>query len=141
MISKEMSPEEITEAERRARVRWRGDCAAVVEAYSSIRYRVAGLHFGTVEGMMLLCLATSQGHRNAAANLGRIYGFGHEPVDRNNVEAYKWYAVAATLGDREVPYKIKMISKEMTAEEIAEAERRAREWRPGDCEGVAEAES
>ena len=60
-------------------------------------------------------------------HLGLRYCTGHE-VARNLVEAHKWFNLAAMGGDaRAREYRCE-ISREMSAAEIAEAQRQARSW-------------
>ncbi len=87
-----------------------------------------------------LCLAASQNHPTAALKLGEAYRHGLGSVEPDFIEAYKWYTMAAALGDRAAPNAMESLSAMLTSEQIAEAERLAREWRPGDCEGVVATE-
>ena len=93
-----------------------------------------------MEGRKWLCLAASQGHSRSANGLASIYRYGWGSAEQDYVEAYRWYAVATDLGDLgdldHTSAPRHWMSDQMTPEEIAEGERRAREWRPGDCEGV-----
>ncbi len=59
--------------------------------------------------------------------LGLRYCTGQE-VPRNLVEAHKWFNLAAMGGDRRARLYRGEISREMTAGEIAEAQRQARNW-------------
>ena len=59
--------------------------------------------------------------------LGVMYATGRE-VQMNLVEAHKWFNLAAVAGHAEAQLCRADISDEMTAREIAEAQRRAREW-------------
>ena len=55
----------------------------------------------------------------------RTAGFG---VECDLIEAHKWFNLAAGAGHGEAQLCRADISDEMTAREIAEAQRRAREW-------------
>ncbi|MCZ8187547.1 MAG: hypothetical protein O9308_14305 [Beijerinckiaceae bacterium] len=44
------------------------------------------------------------------------------------VEAHKWFNIAALRGDREAARRRQEIAAELSAAEIAAAQRRAREW-------------
>jgi TPR repeat protein len=76
-------------------------------------------------------LAANQGFAGAQFNLGVMYDTG-EGVLQDYVEAHMWtnLAVAQSSGedrDRRVRNRDNIAAK-MTAEQIAEAQRRAREW-------------
>lgn len=68
------------------------------------------------------------GNIDALYDLGVSYstGRGGSPVDL--VEAHKWFNLAALSGDTRSQACRAEISFEMTAREIAEAQRQARSW-------------
>ena len=68
------------------------------------------------------------GNANALFELGVAYSTGSGGVDINMVEAHKWFNLAAVNGHQEAMYCRAEISDEMTAREIAEAQRQARAW-------------
>ena len=75
------------------------------------------------------CLAAAaQGDINAYYDLGVAYSTGSHGVDCDLIEAHKWFNLAAVSGHGEAQMCRADISDEMTAREIAEAQRRAREW-------------
>lgn len=78
--------------------------------------------------------AATQGHAGAQNNLGGLYEFGHG-VTRDDVLAYMWYTIAAAhLADDEwrdlAAENREEIAGHMTSAQIAEAKKRAREWKP-----------
>lgn len=70
----------------------------------------------------------SQGNGNAYFDLGVIYSTGSDGVDVDLTEAHKWFNLAALSGHDESKVCRAEISLEMTAREIAEAQREARSW-------------
>lgn len=67
------------------------------------------------------------GNASALYTLGMAYSTGQGvPIDY--VSAHKFFNLAALQGSVEARDMRKEISKEMTAEEIAEAQRLARQW-------------
>ena len=68
------------------------------------------------------------GSAEACFDLGVAYscGTGGMPVDL--VEAHKWFNLAALRGSEEGQAMRAEIAEEMTAREIAEAQRQARAW-------------
>lgn len=75
------------------------------------------------------CLAAAaQGDVSAYYDLGVAYSTGSHGVDCDLIEAHKWFNLAAATGHAEAALCRADISDEMTAREIAEAQRRAREW-------------
>jgi uncharacterized protein len=87
--------------------------------------------------MVAQCLAAAAaGDESAYFDLGVIYSTGSHGVGADLIEAHKWFNLAASRGHEEAAWCRADISDEMTAREIAEAQRRAREWL---CAGVRRA--
>lgn len=85
----------------------------------------------TTSGDLLVasCLAAAaQGDVSAYYDLGVAYSTGSHGVDCDLIEAHKWFNLAAAAGHAEAAMCRGDISDEMTAREIAEAQRRARQW-------------
>jgi TPR repeat protein len=75
------------------------------------------------------CLAAAaQGDVSAYYDLGVAYSTGSHGAECDLIEAHKWFNLAAVTGHEEAALCRADISDEMTAREIAEAQRRAREW-------------
>lgn len=70
----------------------------------------------------------SQGSSNAYFDLGVIYSTGSDGVAVDLIEAHKWFNLAALSGHDESKICRAEISLEMTAREIADAQREARNW-------------
>lgn len=75
------------------------------------------------------CLAAAaDGDTSAYYNLGVAFSTGSHGVNCDLIEAHKWFNLAAVQGHEEAAWCRADVSEEMTAREIAEAQRRAREW-------------
>jgi TPR repeat protein len=75
------------------------------------------------------CLAAAaEGDSAAYYELGVAFSTGSHGVDCDLIEAHKWFNLAAVGGHTDAPHCRAEISSEMTAREIAEAQRRARQW-------------
>jgi TPR repeat protein len=75
------------------------------------------------------CLAAAAtGDIVAYYDLGIAFSTGSHGATCDLVEAHKWFNLAAVGGHEEAAWCRADISEEMTAREIAEAQRRAREW-------------
>ena len=72
-------------------------------------------------------VAAKQGRPDALYNLGLAYSTG-QGVDVDYVAAHKWFNLAAMKGVNEARKWRAQISAEMSADEIAEAQRQARKW-------------
>ena len=80
--------------------------------------------------------AAEQGHAGAQYNRGVAYGKG-KGVPQDYVQAHMWFNLAASRfsaseaedRDRAVENR-DMIASRMTPEQLAEAQRLAREWKP-----------
>lgn len=75
------------------------------------------------------CLAAAAaGDVSAYFDLGVAFSTGSHGAACDLIEAHKWFNLAAAQGHDEAAWCRADISEEMTAREIAEAQRRAREW-------------
>ena len=70
----------------------------------------------------------SKGSVDALYDLGVAFSTGSHGCSVDMIEAHKWFNIAASKGHEEAAWCRADISDEMTAREIAEAQRRAREW-------------
>ena len=75
------------------------------------------------------CLAAAAlGDTAAYYDLGVAYSTGSHGAECDLIEAHKWFNLAAVAGHEEAQMCRADISEEMTAREVAEAQRRARQW-------------
>lgn len=75
-----------------------------------------------------LLAAAADSDEDAYYDLGVIYSTGGNGVPCDMIEAHKWFNLAATSGHEAAGWCRSDVSDEMTAREIAEAQRRARGW-------------
>lgn len=73
-------------------------------------------------------VAAATGDISAYFDLGVAFSTGSNGVDCDLIEAHKWFNLAAVNGHEAAADCRADIADEMTAREIAEAQRRAREW-------------
>jgi TPR repeat protein len=96
-----------------------------IEEFAKIRpadSTVADLHVAR-------CLAAAAaGETEACYELGVAFSTGTHGIAADLIEAHKWFNLAAVSGHEEAAMCRADVSDEMTAREIAEAQRRAREW-------------
>lgn len=69
-----------------------------------------------------------RGNVDALFDLGLTYSTGRGGVEVDLIEAHKWFNLAALSGSSRAQECRAEISYEMTAREIAEAQRQARAW-------------
>ncbi len=88
-----------------------------------------GNSFKSAEFLMESRIAdAARGDMNALFDLGIAYSTGSGGVDVDMIEAHKWFNLAALKGSEEAMMCRADISDDMTAREIAEAQRQARAW-------------
>ena len=73
--------------------------------------------------------AAEQGEALAQDNLGRMYEQGRG-VTQDYVLAHMWHNLAAAQGDDDAAKARDGLAQQMTPDQIAEAQRLAREWKP-----------
>lgn len=72
--------------------------------------------------------AFESGNEEALFGLGVVFSTGSRGCACDLVEAHKWFNIAAARGHEEAAHCRADVADEMTAREIAEAQRRARQW-------------
>ena len=72
--------------------------------------------------------AAALGDTDACYDLGVAYSTGSHGAECDLIEAHKWFNLAAVAGHEEAQMCRADVSEEMTAREVAEAQRRARQW-------------
>jgi len=73
--------------------------------------------------------AAAQGHATAQVKLGVLYAEGRS-VPQDYVFSHMWFNLAAAQGEELAVIGRDQIAQKMTQEQIAEAQRLAREWKP-----------
>ncbi len=85
------------------------------------------------EALRWYLAAAEQGYSSAQVALGVMYERG-QGVPQDYIQAHMWFNLAAASGgdkDRETAAKNRdLLARIMTSEQIAEAQRLAREWKP-----------
>ena len=84
-------------------------------------------------------LGADRGDAGAQNSLGGMYANG-QSVAQDDVEALRWYRLSADQGHATARYNVQGIEARMTSEQIAEAERLARGWKPTPAKGRIGAE-
>lgn len=80
-----------------------------------------------MSGAEMAPLAGSKPNAESFFELGILYATGVE-VDTDLVAAHKWFNLAAVNGNSEAACHRQEIAREMSAADIAAAQRAAREW-------------
>ena len=90
----------------------------------------ASEHHEATGDMLVAQYLAAAAHGDVAAyfDLGVAFSTGGHGIACDLVEAHKWFNLAAVAGHEEAQLCRADISEEMTAREIADAQRRAREW-------------
>ncbi len=70
----------------------------------------------------------AQGNAEALCELGMVYSSGAGGIEIDLVQAHKWFNLAAMAGNTRGQECRAEIAWDMTAREIAEAQREARAW-------------
>ena len=72
-------------------------------------------------------VAAASGAPDVFFELGLLYSSGRD-ADPDMISAHKWFNLAALKGNKRALEYRKEISQEMSRREIAEAQKKAREW-------------
>jgi cell division septation protein DedD len=110
-------------------------------------YLLAEIYFGghggnLQEALKWMTASADQGYAQAQARLGIIYATGRGvPID--NVQAFRWFSLAAKLADPKTKLKTisetnrSAIAKRLTAAQRAEAEAEVAAWKPNGAPVIA----
>jgi TPR repeat protein len=71
--------------------------------------------------------AADKGQVEAQFDMGLMYSTGHG-VEQDYVAAHKWFNLAAAQGNQEARTHRADLARDMSAAEIAQAQKLAREW-------------
>jgi len=94
-----------------------------------IYYYANGVTRDVAEAAKWYRLAAEQGYAEAQHGLGDCY-YNGKGVPQDEVLAYMWYNLAAASGFETAKSLRELISVRMTPEQIAEAQKLSREWKP-----------
>ena len=86
-----------------------------------------GVPENDAEAVRLFRLAAEQGYAEAQHNLGLKYARG-EGVPEDDVQAYAWFSLAATQGQGFAQKGKNILAKNMTREQIAEAQKLSQKY-------------
>jgi uncharacterized protein len=110
-----------------------GDAGAQFDLAKNYETGRIGLPKDLVQAEHWYRAAAAQGEPFAQASLGILFNFG-KGVHQDYVQALTWYEIAisrSTGGDRDTIAEMRdNLVQRMTAEQIAEGRRLARQWRP-----------
>ena len=90
-------------------------------------YKGEGVAQDYKEAVKWYRLAAEQGNANAQYILGLMYCLG-QGVAQNFIEAHKWLNIAGANGEKKATEFRDDVAKQMSPEQIAEAQRLAKEW-------------
>ncbi len=97
--------------------------------FGSMYYYGLGLPRDYIQAVAWYRRAAEQGDAFAQFHLGAMYGEGRG-VPRDYVQSYKWSSLAAAQGNETASKYRDITAERMNREQIDEAERLAREWKP-----------
>jgi TPR repeat protein len=104
-----------------------GDARAQL-SLGGMYYNVQGVQQDYAEAAKWTRKVAEQGYTPAQADLGILYWNG-QGVQPDVVRAYMWLSLAATH-EPDAVGELDLVASQMTPDEIAEAQRLARDWKP-----------
>jgi TPR repeat protein len=88
--------------------------------------RAAAKQAGSVR--IARAIGAAEQDSEACFDLGVTYSTGEAGLECDLIEAHMWFNLAAARGHEEAADMRAEVAEEMTAREVAEAQRRARQW-------------
>jgi uncharacterized protein len=80
--------------------------------------------------------AAAQGFAPAQSSLGRTLATGSQGVSPDKTRAYVWLALSAGQGDQEAEQQRATLVKQLQPDQLAQAKRMVREWKPARSRAV-----
>ena len=120
-------PQDYAEAVKWFRMAAKQGLAEAQTLLGFIYYDGEGVPQDIAEAVKWWRMAVEQGEVDAQYNLGHLYREG-QGVPQDYVSAHIWYNLAAALGHEFARNSCDLLAKRMTPDQIAEAQRMAREW-------------
>ena len=100
---------------------------AAEQGVAASQFNLGLIAWDKKEQVKWLLLAAEQGHDTAQFNLALMYIIG-DGVLQDYVQAHKWFNILAANESEAALRKRENVAKKMTTEQIAEAQKLAREW-------------
>ena len=94
---------------------------------AALYHRGKGVPQNSRKAATLYLKAAEKGHALAQNNLGFLYRDG-DGVPQDYVKAHMWWNLAASTGDSDAAEVRDRLARQMTSDQIAEAQSLAREW-------------
>jgi hypothetical protein len=108
---------------------------AAEQGHAVVQFNIGGMYYmgqgvpkDYAEALKWYKNAAEQGHAGAQLNLGGMYASGRG-VPRDYVMSYMWANLAASQGEETASELRSIVEKEMTPEQIVEAQRLSREFK------------
>lgn len=96
--------------------------------------------FMSSEKWTWLCRAAHRNHPRAQMTMGDYYRSGTDPVSPDAVKSYMWHALAAANGSDSAARRVTEYRFRLAADQIAEGEQLASEWKPDPAKCAASIE-
>jgi len=107
---------------------WQGDASAQLE-FGVMCYKGQGTLQNYAEALTWFRTAADQGSAQAQFNLGAMYANG-QGVPQDYIHAHMWLSLVAAKSETRAVDLLDIVAAKMTAGQIAEAKKLAREWKP-----------
>jgi len=121
--------DKLTEAAKWFRKAADQDVARAQNFLGALYQMGAGVPQNRTEAVRWNRKAADQGYAPAQCSLGQKYATGYL-VPKDVIAAHMWLSLCTSRGHDAALDEREMVEKEMTPEQIAEAQRMAREWKP-----------
>ena len=81
-----------------------------------------------------VCIAAHRQIPEAQDQIGQYYFWGYKPVEQDYVQAYKWSSLAGQNRQTSYSAYLEMMRQHVTQQQIADAQRLAKDWQPHEVE-------
>ena len=128
-IRKKLTPEQLIEV-KHLYENWKpGQCERDLTRVASVDY--AWVLYKEIE---TYCPNADLGHADAQTYIGDLHYLGAYGIERNLIQAYVWYNLAANNGNSYASEQSDKLMHELSPQQLSKAQAHLEEWKPGQCE-------
>ena len=113
------------------------------ESGSSLLYKYSGLSTEDMKKetawrldreVKTYCPNADLGHADAQTYVGDLHYLGAYDLEKNLIQAFVWYSLAANNGNTHAAVQLEKVVIELSPEQLVEAQHQLEQWESGQCE-------
>jgi hypothetical protein len=111
-----------------------GEALVKTNVQPSLSVQLSGAEWNLYKDIGTHCPNADLGHADAQTYVGDLHYLGAYGLEKNLIQAYVWYSLAAKNGYSYATKQLEKVVIELSPEQLVEAQHRLEQWQPGQCE-------